>query len=124
MILLILSKCKSPIQRPNYLSAGLAVPVIMIFYNPRILQSSDSLGCLRYLRIRTIFKMANIVTWQERGINLLATKYASKDILITSSHSDMSETSPYGYIVHVNSAVRKELLSSRTLRVSPSICSA
>lgn len=26
--------------------------------------------------------MANIVTWQERGINLLATKYASKDILI------------------------------------------
>ena len=76
-----------------------------------VLSSYDSLGCLRYLRIRTIFKMANIVTWQERGINLLATKYASKDILITSSHSDMSETSPYGYIVHVNSAVRKELLS-------------
>lgn len=25
--------------------------------------------------------MANIVTWQERGINLLATKNASKDIL-------------------------------------------
>ncbi|RHL35089.1 hypothetical protein DW026_12025 [Segatella copri] len=39
------------------------------------------MGCLRYLRIRTIFKMANIVTWQERGINLLATKNASKDIL-------------------------------------------
>ena len=43
---------------------------------------------------------------------------------IASFHSDMSETSPYGYIVHVNSAVRKELLSSRTLRVSPSIYSA
>ena len=57
-------------------------------------------------------------------INLLATKYASKDILIAYSHSDMSETSPYGYIAHVNSAVRKELLSSRTLRVSPSIYSA
>ena len=40
----------------------------MIFYNPRILQSSYALGCLRYLRIRTIFKMADIVTWQERGI--------------------------------------------------------
>lgn len=40
----------------------------MIFYNPQILQSSDGLGCLRYLRIRTIFKMADIVTWQERGI--------------------------------------------------------
>ena len=39
------------------------------------------MGCFRYLRIRTIFKMANIVTWQERGLNLLATKYASKDIL-------------------------------------------
>ena len=46
-----------------------------------VLSSYDGLGCLRYLRIRTIFKMANIVTWQERGINLLATKYASKDIL-------------------------------------------
>lgn len=80
MILLILSKCKSPILRPNNLSAGLAVPVIMIFYNPRILQSSDGLGCLRYHRIHTIFKMANIVTWQEPGINLLATKNASKDI--------------------------------------------
>ena len=43
---------------------------------------------------------------------------------IASSHSDMSETSPYGYIVHVDSTVRKELLTSRTLRVSPSICSA
>lgn len=42
---------------------------------------SDGLGCLCYLNIRTIFKMANIVTWQERGINLLATKNASKDIL-------------------------------------------
>ena len=86
--------------------------------------------------------MANIVTWQERGINLLATKYASKDILnvltkvhfvqfatfqqpehkrqilgrevtsclkpIASSHSEMSKTSLYGYIVHVDSAVRKE----------------
>ena len=39
------------------------------------------MACLRYLSIRTIFKMANIVTWQERGINLLATKNASKDIL-------------------------------------------
>jgi len=29
------------------------------------------LGCLRYLSIRTIFKMANIVTWQERGIVLV-----------------------------------------------------
>ena len=46
-----------------------------------VLSSYDGLGCLRYLSIRTIFKMANIVTWQERGINLLATKYASKDIL-------------------------------------------
>ena len=46
-----------------------------------VLSSYDGLGCLRYLSIRTIFKMANIVTWQERGINLLATKNASKDIL-------------------------------------------
>ena len=52
--------------------------------------------------------MANIVTWQERGINLLATKNASKDILIASSHSDMSKTSLYGYIVYVDSALRKE----------------
>ena len=29
------------------------------------------MGCLRYLSIRTIFKMANIVTWQERGIVLV-----------------------------------------------------
>ena len=73
-------KYKSPIQRPNYLSAGLAVPVIMIFYNPRILQSGDGLGCFRYHCIHTIFKIVNIVTWQERDINLLATKNASKDI--------------------------------------------
>ena len=45
-----------------------------------VLSSYDGLGCLRYLSIRTIFKMANIVTWQERDINHLATKYASKDI--------------------------------------------
>ena len=148
MILLILSKCKSPIQRPNYLSAGLAVPVIMIFYNPRILQSSDGLGCFRYHCIHTIFKMANIVTWQELGINLLdvltkvhfvqfatfqqpehecqilGREETSCLKLIAYSYSDMSETSPYGYIVHVDSTVRKELLTSRTLRVSPSICSA
>lgn len=100
------------------------------------------MGCFRYLRIRTIFKMTNIVTWYERDIILLATKYASKDILkvltkvhfvqfatfqqpehkcqilsrevtssqkpIASSHSDMSKTSLYGYIVHVDSTVRKE----------------
>ena len=36
-----------------------------------VLSSYDGLGCLRYLSIRTIFKMANIVTWQERGIVLV-----------------------------------------------------
>ena len=43
-----------------------------------VLSSYNGLGCLRYHRIHTIFKMADIVTWQELGINLLATKYASK----------------------------------------------
>ena len=33
------------------------------------------MGCLRYLSIRTIFKMANIVTWQERGIVLVFIVY-------------------------------------------------
>ena len=39
---------------PLFIS-GVAVPVILL--------SSDGLRCFRYLRIRTIFKMKNIVTW-------------------------------------------------------------
>ena len=33
-----------------------------------VLSSYDGLECLRYLSIRIIFKMANIVTWQVRDI--------------------------------------------------------
>ena len=36
-----------------------------------VLSSYDSLGCLRYLSIRTIFKMANIVTSQATSLSVL-----------------------------------------------------
>ena len=100
-----------------------------------VLSSYDGLGCLRYLRIRTIFNILNVLTkvhfvqfatfqQPEHKRQILGREVTFCLEPIASFHSDMSETSPYGYIVHINSAVRKELFSSRTLRVSPSICSA
>ena len=57
--------------------------------------------------------MANIVTWQERGINLLATKNASKDILNVLTKVHFVQFATFQQPEHKCQILGREVTSSR-----------